>query len=103
MNEILGWALNLAAQRGASYADARIVDDRSRSLATKNGKLGHASDAESQGIGIRVIADGAWGCAASKDLSRAVVEDTAARALAISSHKQKRATAHVTKKESQAG
>ena len=83
MNEILGWALNLAAQRGASYADARIVDDRSRSLATKNGKLGHASDAESQGIGIRVIADGAWGFAASKDLSRAVVEDTAARALTI--------------------
>jgi TldD protein len=83
MNEILGWALNLAAQRGASYADARIVDDRSRSLATKNGKLGHASDAESQGIGIRLIADGAWGFAASKDLSRAVVEDTAARALAI--------------------
>jgi len=83
MNEILGWALNLAAQRCASYADARIVDDRSRSLATKNGKLGHASDAESQGIGIRVIADGAWGFAASKDLSRAVVEDTAARALAI--------------------
>ena len=83
MNEILGWALNLAAQRGAAYADARIVDDRSRSLATKNGKLGHASDAESQGIGIRVIADGAWGFAASKDLSRAVVEDTAARALTI--------------------
>jgi TldD protein len=83
MNEILGWALNLVAQRGASYADARIVDDRSRSLATKNGKLGHASDAESQGIGIRVIADGAWGFAASKDLSRAVVEETAARAVAI--------------------
>src|SRR6201993_3358369 len=83
MNEILGWALNLAAQRGAAYADARIVDDRSRSLATKNGKLGHAADAESQGIGIRVIADGAWGFAASKDLSRAVVEDTAARARAI--------------------
>ena len=94
MNEILGWALNLAAQRGASYADARIVDDRSRSLATKNGKLGHASDAESQGVGIRVIADGAWGFAASKDLSRAVVEDTAARALAIA-----RASARVKKED----
>src|ERR1700740_3503944 len=83
MNEILGWALNLATQRGASYADARIVDDRSRSLATKNGKLGHASDAESQGIGIRVIVDGAWGFAASKDLSRTAVETTAAHAVAI--------------------
>jgi TldD protein len=83
MEDILGWALNLATQRGGSYADARIVDERSRSLATKNGKVGHASDAESQGIGIRVIADGAWGFAASKDLSRSAVEGTAAGALAI--------------------
>jgi TldD protein len=83
MKEILGWALNLAMQRGATYADARTVDDRSRSLATKNGKVGHASDAESQGIGIRVIADGAWGFAASKELTRVAVENTAARALAI--------------------
>jgi TldD protein len=83
MKEILSWALNVAAQRGASYADARIVNDRSRSLATKNGKVGHASDAESLGIGMRVIADGAWGFAASDDLSRASVESTAARAFAI--------------------
>jgi TldD protein len=83
MKDILGWALNLATQRGASHADARIVDERSRSLATKNGKVGHASDAESEGIGVRVLADGAWGFAASKDLSRSAVENTAARALAI--------------------
>jgi TldD protein len=83
MKHIADWALNLATQRGASYVDARVVDERSRSLATKNGKLGHASDAESQGIGIRVIADGAWGFAASKDLSRSAVEQTAAHALAI--------------------
>jgi len=83
MKQIADWALNAALQHGASYADARIVDERGRSLATKNGKIGHASDAESQGIGIRVIADGAWGFAASKDLTRATVESTAARALAI--------------------
>jgi TldD protein len=83
MKHIADWALNLATQRGASYVDARVVDESSRSLATKNGKLGHASHAESQGIGIRVIADGAWGFAASKDLSRSAVEQTAAHALAI--------------------
>src|SRR5215468_5855462 len=83
MKQVLDWALNLATQREASYADARIVDERSRSLATKNGKVGHASDSESQGIGIRVIADGAWGFAASKEFSRSAVEDTAAQALAI--------------------
>ena len=83
MKHIVDGALNLVTQRGASYADARVVDERSRSLATKNGKIGHASDAESQGIGIRVLADGAWGFAASKDLSRGGVESAAARALAI--------------------
>src|SRR5436190_453602 len=83
MKEIAEWALNIAALRGASYADARIVDERSRALATKNGKIGSASDAESQGIGIRVIADGAWGFAASDNLSREAVESTAAQAVAI--------------------
>src|SRR3954467_6198703 len=44
MKHINEWALNLAKVRGASYADARIADDRSRALATKNGKLGGAAD-----------------------------------------------------------
>src|SRR5436190_2910712 len=83
MKKIAEWALNIAALRGASYADARIVDERSRALATKNGKIGSASDAESLGIGIRVIADGAWGFAASDNLSREAVEATAAKAVAI--------------------
>src|SRR6184192_2063138 len=83
MKEIAEWALNIAALRGASYADTRIVDERSRTLATKNGKIGSASDAESQGIGVRVIAEGAWGFAASDNLSREAVEATAAKAVAI--------------------
>ncbi len=83
MKDIASWALNTAALRGASYADARIVDERSRALATKNGKIGGASDAESLGLGVRVILDGAWGFAASDDLSRAAVEATAARAVEI--------------------
>ena len=45
MKDVASWALNTAAVRGASFADLRIVDDRSRALATKNGKIGHASDA----------------------------------------------------------
>src|SRR6266550_2541612 len=83
MKHIADWALNVAALRGASYADARLADDRSRGLATKNGKIGHAADSESLGIGVRVIADGAWGFAASDDMSRTAVEATAARAVEI--------------------
>src|SRR5580765_5038017 len=96
MKHIAEWALNVAALRGASYADARLADDRSRGLATKNGKIGHAADSESLGIGIRVIADGAWGFAASDDLSRAAVEATAARAVDIA-----RASARVKQRDLQ--
>src|SRR5438552_8865271 len=83
MKDRAEWAVNIAALRGASYDDTRIVDERSRTLATKNGKIGSASDADSQGIGLRVIADGAWGFAASDNLSREAVESTAAQAVAI--------------------
>jgi len=83
MRNLAHSSLNVASLRGASYADARIVAQLSRTLTTKNGKVGSASDAESVGISVRVIADGAWGFAASEDLSQAGVEATAARAVEI--------------------
>jgi len=83
MKQVASWALNTAALRGASYADVRIVAQRSRALTTKNGKVGSASDAESVGTSVRVIADGAWGFAASAELGRGAVEATAAEAVAI--------------------
>jgi TldD protein len=81
--DLASWALDTAALRGATYADVRIVQDRSRALATKNGKIGNASDSQSLGFSVRVIVDGAWGFAASADMSRNSVEATAARAVEI--------------------
>jgi TldD protein len=83
MKDIASWALDTAKLRGASHAEARIVDERSRALATKNGRIAGASDSESLGIGIRVIANGGFGFAATDDLSREGVEGCAARAVEI--------------------
>jgi TldD protein len=83
VKDIAQLALDTATQRGATYADARIVDERNRTLTTKSGKVGGAYDSESLGIGVRVIANGAWGFAAVDDLSRAAVEAAAARAVEI--------------------
>src|SRR5436190_1156002 len=83
MKDVAGWALETARLRGAAYADARIVDERQRALATKNGKMGQAADAESFGIGIRVIVNGGWGFAATDSLSREALQRTAAQAVAI--------------------
>jgi TldD protein len=83
MKEIGNWVLNSCNGRGVQYAEARIVDERQRALATKNGKIASASDSDSLGLGVRVLANGAWGFAATEDLTRAGVETAAALALEI--------------------
>jgi TldD protein len=83
MKDLASWALDTAAQRGATYVDVRVVDERSRALATKNGKIGNASDSQSQGFSVRVIVDGAWGFASSAELDRKSVQAIAASAVEI--------------------
>src|SRR5258708_1501749 len=83
MKQIAAWALDTANRRGASYTDVRVVDDRHRSLATKNGKVGHAPSSESLGMGVRVLVDDSWGFASTDDLSRQAIERTAAEAVEI--------------------
>ena len=82
MKHIGEWALGAAVAAGASYAEARIVDDRQRALGTHNGRVGTASDSESLGLGVRVLADGAWGFAATQQLTREGVERCAREATA---------------------
>lgn len=83
MQEFAHWALNRAELLGASYADVRVVDTRERYVSTKNGKVGQATVSETLGLGVRVIAEGAWGFAATDTLTRERIEETAARAVAI--------------------
>ena len=40
MRDFANWALNAAKLRGATYADARVMDIRNRNLSTKNGQVG---------------------------------------------------------------
>lgn len=92
MRDWAAWALDTAKVRGATYADVRVIDLRSRSLSTKNGKVGTVAESESLGLGVRVIADGAWGFASTDRLTRERIEATAAEAAAIA-----RASARVKK------
>ncbi|MGH9739526.1 MAG: TldD/PmbA family protein [Candidatus Acidiferrales bacterium] len=76
-------ALETAKRRGAKYADARVMDIRSREISTKNGEVGTLAESESLGIGIRVIADGAWGFSSTDRLTREGIDACAAEAVAI--------------------
>ena len=83
MREYAEQVLSHLDRREVQYADVRVVDRRERDLSTKNGKMGHSSSEESLGLGVRVLANGCWGFAATDDFSNESLAAVAARALAI--------------------
>jgi len=83
VKDILKGALEDLKRRGVEYADARRVRGLSEILVMKNGVLETASLNESEGFGIRVLNDGAWGFSSSSQLTPESVAEVAERALMI--------------------
>jgi TldD protein len=81
--DLLARALDTAAVRGASYADARFVHRETEDFQVRNGHLDAVARADSVGFNVRAIADGAWGFAASQVLSAAEADRVAAQAVAL--------------------
>ena len=76
-------ALSAAQSRGASYADIRIVRRESQDIEVKNGVVQNLSLDGTYGFGLRVLADGAWGFAASHRLEDSEIDRVASLAVAI--------------------
>ncbi len=76
-------ALNEARAAGASYADVRIADYRTQRIATREDRVLALEDSEDRGFGVRVIADGTWGFAASAHIERDEIARVARRAVAL--------------------
>jgi TldD protein len=83
MQDLCRQAIEAALGAGASYADARTIERRSQLVATKNGEVETVSDQETEGIGIRVLVDGAWGFACDRRLEDAGAREAAERAAAF--------------------
>jgi TldD protein len=65
MRELTDRALDTATSLGASYADVRIVRRREESIAIKTGRVEGVALGETEGLGVRVLVDGAWGFAST--------------------------------------
>jgi TldD protein len=76
-------ALDLAQRRGAQYTDIRVVDTQIERILVKNGVVESLDTFESIGFGVRVLADGAWGFAASRDLTAEEIDRVTAQAWQI--------------------
>ncbi|MFY8206094.1 MAG: TldD/PmbA family protein [Arenimonas sp.] len=76
-------ALGAATAAGASYCDVRIGRYMRQFVITRENKVQNVVNTESIGAGIRVIANGTWGFAATSDLSNAAIAKAAQQAVAI--------------------
>jgi TldD protein len=83
VHELCATAVEAAIATGAEYADARVVVRRAQLVLTKNGRIEQQGDAESEGIGVRVLVGGAWGFACDRRLTHEGAREAAQRACAF--------------------
>src|SRR6056297_1297808 len=76
-------ALNAARSAGASYADIRIGRYLNQYLITREDRVQNTVNTESYGVGIRVIADGTWGFAATNNMTAEGIASAAEQAVMI--------------------
>jgi TldD protein len=76
-------ALDLAGMRGAEYADVRVVHNRTQGISVKDGTVETLRSSESLGFGVRVLVNGAWGFASSRELAYSEVDKITDQALQI--------------------
>jgi len=76
-------ALQAARDGGASYCDVRVGRYLSQALSTRESRVRNVVNTESTGVGVRVLAGGAWGFAATNGLTSDAVASAARQATAI--------------------
>jgi TldD protein len=83
MRDLTDRALDTASKLGASYADVRAVRRRDESISIKSGRVEGVAMGETDGFGVRVLVDGAWGFAASDTLELEEADRVGALAVRI--------------------
>src|SRR5215204_2807575 len=83
MSDLTDRALDTATARGAAYADVRTVRRLEESISIKTGRVEGVASGESEGFGVRVLVDGAWGFASSHVLTTAEADKVAGEAVRI--------------------
>lgn len=87
--------LSAATNAGASYCDVRVGRYLRQFIITREANVQNVVNTESMGVGVRVIADGAWGFAAANEMTAEAVANAARLAAAIARANAKNQTAPV--------
>ncbi len=76
-------ALNAARSKGATYADVRLGRYLNQVISTRETRVQNIVNSESYGMGVRVLANGCWGFAATDRLDNDSIARAAATAVSI--------------------
>lgn len=76
-------ALDVATGSGATYADIRVVHSSEESISVSNGRVEGVESGDSSGLGVRVLAKGSWGFAASSQITADSAKRAAVRAVEL--------------------
>ncbi len=94
MEELVEHAVERALSGGADYAEARYHRNEGLSLAMKNGVFEGMSTLDEQGIGIRVLVNGALGFASTNMMDKEKIDEAVEQAVKLA-----RLSARVRKKK----
>ena len=83
MRDLAERALDTATSSGAGFADVRVVARSSQRVGVKNGAISIVDLSESEGVGIRVLVDGAWGFVGTDRTDGAGIDLAVGRAVRI--------------------
>ena len=83
IDDLLSRALDLAAVKGASYCDVRLVETNQERFVVRNGVVDTISNDESLGVGVRVLVNGSWGFASTNIATPAEVDRATGLAVEI--------------------
>lgn len=83
MRRIAEQALDTAKFLGAGFADARVIEQHTESIETKDLSVAAVNMGSTLGIGIRVLIDGGWGFASTQDLSKDGIDKAVKIACAV--------------------
>jgi TldD protein len=81
--ELADYGLEIASKLGATYADIRFVENERRTVSVSNGRPERLSHSLGSGFGVRTIANGGWGFAGSREISKNSVKKTVELAIKV--------------------
>ncbi len=81
--DLVAQALDVIEREGCAYGDCRFVRIEEETIHQENGRISSLKRDQDQGIGIRVLKNGAWGFAATSKLTKEDVFRTAKLAVRV--------------------